>query len=185
MNEARMLRRIARGDSAALGAVMDAYSAYVYAIMQNIVQPPLRPGDCEEVTADVFLQLWRNAESVEEGKLKAWLAAVTRNRAKDRLRSLHLTVPLEDEVLLLSVPGPEDTVERLELQRLTRRAVESLPEPDRSIFMRHYYLYQKTDDIAAALGMKSATVRTRLARGREKLKAVLREGGYNIEAADS
>ena len=173
-----MLRRIARGDSAALGEAMDVYSGYVYAIVQNIVQPPLQPEDCEEVTVDVFLQLWRNAERVEEGKLKAWLAAVTRNRAKDKLRSLHLTAPLEDEVLLLSVPGPE------ELQRLTRRAVEELPEPDRSIFMRRYYLYQKTDDIAAALGMKSATVRTRLARGREKLKAVLKEGGYNIEAAN-
>ena len=184
MNEGRMLRRIVKGDSAALGAVMDVYSDYVYAIVQNIIQPPLQPEDCEEVASDVFLQLWRNADAVEEGKLKAWLAAVTRNRAKDKLRAMRLAAPLEDEYLLLSVPGPEEKLVQLELRTLTRRAVEALPEPDRSIFMRRYYLYQKTDDIAAALGIKPATVRTKLARGREKLKSILVEGGYHIEAAN-
>ena len=81
-------------------------------------------------------------------------------------------------------PGPEDGVVRTELRQLTRAAVEAMPEPDRSIFMRYYYLYQKTDDIAAQLQMNPATVRTRLARGRDRLRAFLTERGYSCEAVD-
>ena len=58
---------------------------------------------------------------------------------------------------------------------------EELPEPERSIFQRHYFLYQKTDEIAEALQLNSATVRTKLARGREKLRQTLIEGGYRCE----
>ena len=75
----------------------------------------------------------------------------------------------------------EETVELGELRKLTRCAVEELPEPERSIFQRHYFLYQKTDEIAEALQLNSATVRTKLTRGREKLRRTLLEGGYRCE----
>ena len=184
MNERRMLRRICAGDSEALGAVIEQYAAYVSAIARNIVDPPLQPEDVEEISSDVFIQLWRNAADVQAGKLKAWLAAVTRNKARDRLRNLHLPAPLEEDCMEICFPGPEDGVVRTELRQLTRAAVEAMPEPDRSIFMRYYYLYQKTDDIAAQLQMNPATVRTRLARGRDRLRAFLTERGYSCEAVD-
>ena len=63
-----------------------------------------------------------------------------------------------------------------------REAVDTLGEPDCEIFKRHYFLYQKTEDIAAALGMNGATVRTKLARGRQRLKYYLEERGYGNEA---
>ncbi len=181
MDEKDLLRRIRRGDTAALESVIETYSAYVYAIVKNIIDPPLQPEDCEEVVSDVFFQLWTNADAVQPGKLKAYLAAMTRNRAKDKLRALHLALPLEDEVLTLTIDGPEETVEIGELRRLTRQAVEDLPEPERSIFQRHYFLYQKTEDIAAAMRLNPATVRTKLARGREKLRKALIQGGYCCE----
>ena len=184
MNERRALRRICAGDSEALGAVIEQYAPYVCAIARNIVDPPLQPEDVEEIASDVFLRLWKNAYDVQEGKLKAWLAAVTRNRARDRLRNLHLPAPLEEDCLDISFPGPEDGIVQQELRRLTREAVEALPEPDRSIFMRRYYLYQKTDEIAADLQMNPATVRTRLARGRDKLRAFLAERGYSCETVN-
>lgn len=182
MDENRLLRRLARGDSEALPPLIEAYSAYVYTIVKNIVQPPLPDEDVEEVVSDVFLTLWERAADVEQGRLRPWLAAVTRNKARDKLRALRLADPLGEDYLLLSVPGPEEDLLARELRQLTRRAVESLPEPDRSIFQRHYYLYQKTDEIAAALELKPATVRTRLSRGREKLKQMLAEGGFPVEA---
>ncbi len=181
MDEKELLRRMRKGDSAALESVIDTYSAYVFAIVKNIIDPPLQPEDCEEVVSDVFFQLWNNAGAVKPGKLKAYLAAMTRNRAKDKLRSLHLALPLEDEVLTLTTEGPEETVELGELRRLTRCAVDRLPEPERSIFQRYYFLYQKTEDIANAMQLNPATVRTKLARGREKLRLALTEGGYHCE----
>ncbi len=181
LNEKELLRRLRSGETEALERVMDLYSAYVYAIVKNIIDPPLQPEDCEEVVSDVFLQLWHSAGDVQTGKLKSWLAAVTRNRAKDKLRSLHLALPMEDETLTIAVDGPEEKLELQELRELTSRAVDQLPEPERSIFRRHYFFYQKTEEIAAAMGLKPATVRTKLARGREKLKESLLRGGYRCE----
>ena len=71
---------------------------------------------------------------------------------------------------------------RQEAIRVTKEAVDALGEPDRSIFRRYYYLYQKTDEIAEALGLKPSVVRNRLSRGREKLKIALVERGLCYEA---
>ena len=97
MTEAVLLARLRKGDSRALNTIMARYGPYVQTIAANITIPPLRAEDVEEVAADVFLALWNNADAVEEGKLKAWLAAVTRNTAKNKLRAHRLALPLEDE----------------------------------------------------------------------------------------
>lgn len=177
MEEKQLLRRLRRGDADALSRIIDMYSAYLYTIIQNIIRPPLQPEDIEEVLSDVFLRLWEKADSVEPGSLRAWLGAVARNRAKDKLRSLHLALPLEDDCIEGFVPGPEEVTIRREARQAAREAVESMGEPDRSIFVRFYYFYQKTEDIAAALHLQPGAVRVRLSRGREKLKAVLTERG--------
>ena len=57
-----------------------------------------------------------------------------------------------------------------------RRAVDGMGEPDREIFLRHYYYCQSVADIAAALDMNANTVKTRLRRGRERLRAELSKG---------
>ena len=90
----------------------------------------------------------------------------------------------EDELLDSSeeeVSGVEDELLEQELQTLTREAVASLPEPEHSIFVRHYFLYQKTAEIAVAMDLNASTVRTKLLRGREKLKEFLLERGYGCE----
>ena len=67
----------------------------------------------------------------------------------------------------------EDSYRQIELAQLkeaVKQMVERLEEPDRTILLRYYYFYQKTDEIARDMGMKPATVRTKLARSRQKLK---------------
>jgi len=181
LTEKRLLARVAAGDSRALAEIIKTYSTYVRTIAANITIPPLQREDVEEVASDAFLAVWDHAAEIEEGKLKAYLAAVTRNLAKNKLRYLHLSVPLEEEYMILTVPGLEEELLEKDIRQLTRQAVENLPEPDRSIFMRYYFLYQKTEDIAAALELNPAAVRQRLSRGREKLKKHLEERGYRCE----
>ena len=181
MTEAVLLARLRKGDSRVLNTIMARYGPYVQTIAANITIPPLRAEDVEEVAADVFLALWNNADAVEEGKLKAWLAAVTRNTAKNKLRAHRLALPLEDDYLIFNVPDAEDALLEQELQRLAREAVALLPEPEHSIFVRHYFLYQKTAEIATAMNLNASTVRSKLMRGRERLKEYLLERGYGCE----
>ena len=134
------------------------------------------PGETKNLAGDRAY-----AGQVEEGKLKAYLAAVTRNLAKNKLRNLHLSVPLEEDYMILSSPDLEEEMLKKDVCRLTRQAADELPEPDRSIFRRYYFLYQKTEEIAAALELSPAAVRQRLSRGREKLKSYLEERGISCE----
>ena len=179
MNERALLRALRDGDAGALSEIIAHYTPYLYAIASNIMDPPLSEADVEEAVSDAFVQLWLHRDEPRPGKLKAWLAAVIRNRAKDALRTARLSEPLDDDLLEIAAPdNVEENVLREELTQLAREAVSSLGEPDREIFQRRYFLYQKTEEIADALNINAATVRTKLRRGREKLQNYLTERGY-------
>lgn len=182
MNDARMLRRLRRGNETVLPELIRQYSGYVYTIASNILSHALGEEDIEEVVSDSFLSLWENRERIETEMLKAYLAAIARNKAKSALRKARAEEPLEDDLIEISLPNqPEQKILLSELREITHAAVDSLGEPDREIFQRYYYLYQKTADIARALGLKDATVRVKLARGRRRLKDYLEERGYGCE----
>lgn len=177
MDEKSVLRSVLRGDEAALGLVIDRYAAYVSAIIRNILGGRMSEADVEETAADVFCILWQNAAQIKPGKLRAYLGAVARNKAKTKLRAQSETLSLEDDEIELTCPSPESEAEQRELSRRVREAVLSLPADDREIFLRYYYYYEPVTQIAEALGMNLSTVKTRLRRGREKLKNTLNERG--------
>ena len=180
MNERALLRALKDGDTGALSEIIGHYTPYLFAVASNIMSTSLPQEDVEEVVSDCFVILWNHRQELRPGKLKSWLAAVTRNRAKDALRAVHAAEPLNDDLLEVAAPGNmEKALLQSELTELARQAVDSLGEPDSEIFRRHYFLYQKTEEIAAVLDMNAATVRTRLARGRERLRAYFTERGYS------
>ena len=172
--------QLRRGDQAALGRIVEKYSAYVGTIVWNIVGEKLSRADAEEIISDVFSTLWYNADKVREGKLKGYLSAIARSRALNALRAAKQDVPLEEDTVHIPVPGPEDEAIRQAEYAALHDAVDGLPEPDRSIFLRHYFLYQSVSVIADEMQLNVNTVKTKLRRGRERLRRELTEGGYFI-----
>ena len=173
MNEAGALRAMQNGSEEALGWIIDRYSAYVHTVVCNILGGYMPQADMEEVDSDVFLALWNHAEKLRPSSLKAWLGCVARNAAKNKLRSMGKELPLEDDMILIS---PDSTDERMlseERKALVRQAVLDMVWPDREIFLRHYFYAQPVGEIASQLSMNPDTVKTRLRRGREKLRAIL------------
>ena len=174
MSEETILRKMRSGDPAGLEALMDRYLPYVSAVVWNILRGSMNPEDGEETASDVFLAAWEQAGELQPGRVKAWLGAVARHKAKNKLRQAGRTLPLEDDVL--DIPGPGDPageLEQAEERTLVRRALLSLPEPDQEIFLRHYYYAQSVKEIAAAMALNESTVKTKLRRGRFKLKELL------------
>ena len=169
------------GDEAALASVIRRYTAYAGTIVRNVVGGRLTEADEKEILADVFYTLWKNRQKIREGKLKAYLGRIARSRALDALRSAGEATYLEEDAIELPVSGPEDEAVRKEAYAALMDALNALPEPDRTIFIRHYYFYQKTGVIAEQLGINVKTVQTKLLRGRETLRRILEEGGYFIE----
>ncbi|MBQ7415451.1 MAG: sigma-70 family RNA polymerase sigma factor [Oscillospiraceae bacterium] len=173
MREEKAIRLMRNKDPDGLKALMDRYIPYVSAIVWSILRSAMTVEDAEEVASDVFLAAWEQADDLQTGKVKAWLGAVARNKAKNALRSAGHDLPLEEDVLELPDDSALERMERREEALLVRQAVDSLPPRDREIFLRHYYYAQPISDISREMRMPEATVKTRLRRGRMKLKEYL------------
>lgn len=177
MDERIMLKRLARGSGQALEYAISKYSAYVVTVIHNRSSGYLTPEDEEEIASDVFFSLWQNANRISPGHLKPWLGSVAKNKTTDRLRSRKITVPFEDNDLILDDPQWE-TLSKKEQSRTVRQALSTMNPKDREIFFRYYDLCETTMQIAAAMNMPSSTVRTRLSRGRDALRKTLCQGGF-------
>lgn len=183
MREATIIKQIRAGDPAGMEALMELYVPYVSAVVWHILGRVMPPEDGEEVVSDVFLAAWDQPDALRPGQVKAWLAAVARNKARNRLRQAGRTLPLEGEAL--EIPGqadPADQLTRAEEGRLVRVAVDGLPDPDREIFLRYYYYAQTIPEIARRMDLNLSTVKTKLRRGRMKLKEQLTREGVVYEA---
>lgn len=87
MNDApALVARIAQGDEPALAQLYDETSRLVYGLVLRIVR---EPSTAEEVTLEVYMQVWRTAASYDgsRGSVTAWLATAARSRALDWMRS--------------------------------------------------------------------------------------------------
>lgn len=122
--------------------------------------------EAEDVCQTVFLKLLENPD-ITPGKERSWLMQVTVNTCRDLLRShwWKRTVPLEMVVSAVQ-PEPDETAALL----------QKLPPQYRVVLYLHYYEQYTTQEIAALLQIPRGTVSTRLRRGREQLKNMLKEG---------
>ncbi|NCE63393.1 sigma-70 family RNA polymerase sigma factor [Pseudoflavonifractor sp. 524-17] len=158
---------------------MRQYTGYVAAVAGRVMGSTLPREDLEEVVADVFLSLWTHAGTLEEDRsLRPWLAAAARNRAVDKLRRAGPALPLLQDAADPNVL-PQQAVERRERSAALAQAIDALPEPDRSLFLRYYYEGQPLHEAARSLGLNLSTAKTKLARGRARLKKALQKGGFS------
>lgn len=127
--------------------------------------------DAEDAVQDVFLKLLSSPISFRDaGHEKAWLIRATLHRASDiRRRAERKNLSL-DEALHLP-----DQCEMSAFDADILAAVRSLPEKYSAVLHLHYYEGYTAKEIGKLLGLPAATVGTRLSRGREKLKEILKE----------
>ena len=133
--------------------------------------------DAEDIYQEVFLSLTKCEMTFEsEEQLKAWLLRATANRSVNLFRSAWRRHVQTVE----AIPEAAEQRESGERFDALNRALDGLSSRYRTVIHLYYYEEMTVDEISAALGVKPATIRSRLARGRERLKAKLtgsREGG--------
>lgn len=171
MTEAKALRELKKGSEAALEWFIRTYTPYVSTIIQGIIGPYMDTADIEEVASDVFFALWQNAGKVYAPK--SYLGTCARNLAKNKLRDLGVTLPLEEAALIIDELTPEHLAQKKELAMGVKKAIFSMPQPEKEIFLRHYYYYQTLEAISQEMGINLSTVKSKLRRGRLRLKASL------------
>ena len=175
--EKELLARLRRGELSALDELINLYGRYVSRIVSTLIGAAMTTQDVEEVVSDVFFTLWRQADRVRPGRLKGYLSSIARNQAINKLRERRQELALEEDVLP-ALDGPEQAATAAERREILNRALDEMGEPEREIFLRHYYYGQTVAAIGVEMQMNVSTVKSRLSRGRKKLKAILLEGGY-------
>lgn len=173
MTEEKALRDLQRGSQQALEWMIDTYNPYVSTIVYNIIGQQMTQADVEETVSDVFLALWNHSHKIKPGMTRAYLGSIARNQAKKKLRKSGLTLELEDNILTLETGSPQQELEHREQRQIVQQAVLAMEHPDREIFLRHYYYGQTIPVICKQMHMTPSAIKSRLARGREKLKASL------------
>ncbi len=180
---ASLIARTARGDEVALADLYDQTCATVYGLALRIARD--RP-TAEEVTADVYLQVWRQAARFDpaRGTPLSWLLVLTRSRAIEQLRARarQLEEPGHmDEMPERAEegPGPEEQSAAAQRRRLVRRALMELPHEQHQVIERAYFLGLSHAEIAVMLGEPLGTVKTRIRLAMVRLRsalAMVREG---------
>ena len=176
-----ILRRLKRGDAAALEAAVRQYSGYVTAVIGNQLGPCAAAEDIEELASDVFVALWRAPQPFRTEHLRGWLGKVARNQAISFLRRQHLQLVRDEDCILIDDRDAQKLLEAKERSALLNAALAALTPEDREIFLRRYYYNQTAGQIAEALHMNPSTVRSRLLRGRQALRTELQKGDVQIE----
>jgi len=170
-----LVARLAVGDERALGELYDRHGTMAYSLALAIVR---ERADAEEVVADAFGQVWRNAASYDPGRgsVAGWLATITRSRALDLVRARGRRVRAMERAAQADNDGlapPDRRIERGEARRLVARSLGELPEPQRRVIELAYFGGLSQTEIAAELHEPLGTVKTRIRAGLEKLRGSL------------
>lgn len=122
--------------------------------------------DAEDTVQEVFIRLMTKAPNFkDEEHEKAWLIRTTLNYAINLRKSAACKIVPLDDALPVVQPEQYDLLS----------AVRSLPDKYSAVIHLHYYEGYSLKEISKLLGLPVATVGTRLTRGREKLRQLLKE----------
>lgn len=179
MDDIFLLGAVQRGESSALEHLYERYGKLVFSLAYQVTGDG---GGAEEITQEVFLQVWNKAHTYrpEHGKVIAWLTGITRNRAIDALRRRsarpegHAAAwEGEDEPDIKDPASLEEQVDLRARSAAIRHALQQLPAEQRDSLALAYFKGMTHQEIAEASGEPLGTVKTRIRLAMFKLRQLL------------
>jgi RNA polymerase sigma-70 factor, ECF subfamily len=176
---ARWVRDAANGDHSALAKLYDSTNRMVYGLILRIVS---NNHTAEEVLLDVYLQIWRNAETYapSKGTVLAWLFTIARSRAIDALRSRASREsgqrdPLDAAAAAVDpAPSPEENSAISQRRQYVQQCLAELPVDQREAIELAFFRGLSHSEIAESLKQPLGTIKTRLRLGMARLRESLR-----------
>ena len=169
--EAKLLARLKNKEENSIDEAIELYTPYLSTVLYNAVGNRLAKEDIEEIVSDVFIMLWKNAAYIDlkKGTIRSYIAACARNYALKRLNKKTDCICIND----IELSDEAQSVEKISENEAVWNAVMSLGEPDNEIFVRYYKYGEKLRDISKSTGLNISTIKTKLSRGKQKLKKIL------------
>jgi RNA polymerase sigma-70 factor (ECF subfamily) len=173
-----LLARVAAGDRGAFETVFARTERLVFSVALRIVR---NRDDAEDVTAEVFAQVWLRASAYDaaRGAVEAWLVMLARSRAVDRLRAAatrqHLAACTLDDVIERDTQdaAPDERARLSELRGHLASALQVLSPCERELVQLAFFEGFTHTELAARLCLPLGTVKTRLRSAMQRLRGRL------------
>ena len=172
------------GDPHAFEQLIHLYEKRVFALTRRMCK---NPADAEEAAQEAFLSAWQGLRFFRgESSFSTWLYRLASNACVDQLRKegRHQAAAgpsLNDEEAVLEIqddaPTPHTLAEQAELRQQIEEGLNALPEEYRNVLILREVHQQSYDEIAEILSLDLGTVKSRISRGRKRLRKFLLESG--------
>lgn len=172
--EAVLISRCQDGDKEAFRMLVNQYKRVLLGTAYLMVRDR---GLAEDALQEALVKVWKHLPSLRlNGSLKAWLLRILVNEVKQQFRKRYVqTLPLEKAP---EMAGDPDEVEaklvRQEEYQFLRQALGMLPPDQKETIVLRYYSGLTVPEIAAVMGQREGTVKSRLSRTLDRLGDVLR-----------
>jgi RNA polymerase sigma-70 factor, ECF subfamily len=183
--ERQWIQAARRGDLEAFNNLVLAYQDSLYNWVYYLVHDP---NLADDVTQTVFITAYEKISSFRNGSFRSWLFQIAKNRSIDLYRSQqrHPTVSLNDstsdendqdriEWLRDDSLSPDEQFEAKEQANLIQKLLQHLPEDYRNVLVLIDLHEMDYEEAAQALRIPLGTVKSRLVRGRLKLRELVKE----------
>jgi RNA polymerase sigma-70 factor (ECF subfamily) len=169
------VQSIAGGDQVALHALFARSHRIVFTLIVRITG---NRETAEEVTLDVFHDVWRRAATYDpvDGSVVGWMMNQARSRAIDRLRYEQRKKRVGgpgDSLPPAAATGPHEALDVMEQGRLLQEALQALAPGEREAIETAFFSELSYVETAARLNQPVGTVKTRIRSGLRKLRQAL------------
>lgn len=182
--EQRLVTASQSGDVEAFNQIVRLYEGRIYNLCYRMLGSADAAADASQ---DAFLSAFRNIQRFRGGSLRAWLFRIATNTCYDvlRLRKRHPTTSLdlsfdESDEPVFDPPdqgeSPEEFAMRRELSGAIQRGLFQLPEDQRIVVILCDIQGMSYEEIAQITQSNLGTVKSRLSRGRSRLRDILKAG---------
>ena len=189
LHDAGLVRRFNAGDEAAFVEIVTRYRAKMLVVALGLLR---NRADAEEIAQDTFIRAHRGLANFRgDSALATWLHRIAVNLSRNRYwyffrRRRHATLSLDcalnegsdatfADLVATDAPNPAREAATGEFSALVAVCMEKLDARHREILTLRNLLNQSYDEIAQALGINVGTVKSRIARARGNLRALLVE----------
>jgi RNA polymerase sigma-70 factor (ECF subfamily) len=180
LEDARLARKAKSGDATAYERLVRGHQEAAFRTACLILGDS---SEAEDAAQEAFVKAYRALDKFRpEAPFRPWLLAIVANEARNRRkaagRRAGLVLRAADESVYITSSSPEATVVAAERRSELLRILDTLQESDRMVISCRYFLELSEEETAAALDCARGTVKSRLSRALERLRALMKEEKY-------
>ncbi len=181
LEESRLIAEVGKGDRVSFEELYRRTSTLVFSIAMGVLN---NREAAQDVTQDVFFQIWDRAAAYDsgKGKVSTWLITLTRNKSIDRLRSLNrrsrLNSDFEAQGKTTDRFDDRDSLRdavRAERAAIIRAAISKLSADQQAAIQLAYFDDMPYPQVAQRLEVPLGTIKARIRRGMKKLQNLINQ----------